>query len=57
MALPETYTIPELELTPEEDGRVRVAIDPSLYTLITRAEARVILRLLALSAPMWLSDD
>ncbi len=56
MDLPEPYTIPEMEMTPE-DGRVRVAVDPGLYTLMSRTEARLLLRLLAFSVPGWLRDD
>lgn len=54
----DTYTIPEMELTPEEDGKVRATMrtgeHPGAYTRISEAEARFMLDLLGLGVPFWL---
>lgn len=55
-----SYTIPELELTPDEyeDGKVRATMrtgeHSGAYTRISEAEARFMLDLLGLGVPAWL---
>lgn len=57
---PDAYTIPEMELTPEEDGRVRITMKSGYVgasSLMTRRAARHLLQQLALRIPEWLIDD
>ena len=51
----DTYTIPEMELTPEADGSVRITMaDSGVYVQCSRGEARVLLAWLGLSVPEWM---
>lgn len=60
MALPDPYTIPEMELTLEPDGRVRITMKSGYvgaFSVVTRRTARHLLMTLALAVPEWLRDD
>lgn len=59
MALPDPYTIPEMELTPEGDRwvRFRMTDAPGINVMLTRRAARHLLQQLALRTPEWLIDE
>lgn len=55
----EPFTIPEMDLTLEPDGRVRITMadDSDAFILRSRLTTRNILRELALGTPGWLTDE
>ena len=56
----DVYTIPEMELTPEPDGSVRITMTTGhsgAKTDRTRSEARRILMDLGLGIPRWLYPE
>ena len=53
----DTYTIPEMELTPEKDGKVRATMNDGVFTFLSRAFTRHVLSGMGLGVPEWLRPD